>query len=129
MFFFFFFQAEDGIRDGTVTGVQTCALPISDRGDERHDDSPRYEGAAVVDERVAQRHDLSFAREPQLDLVPLVTLLSHGEEMLAARLDEPYRTIERASKERYEDIFRIQDTLGTEPATDILCHDAHRMLG
>src|SRR5207248_6751462 len=25
----FFFQAEDGIRDRTVTGVQTCALPIS----------------------------------------------------------------------------------------------------
>src|SRR2546422_7134795 len=29
MFFFFFFQAEDGIRDVAVTGVQTCALPIS----------------------------------------------------------------------------------------------------
>src|SRR6266481_7239418 len=29
VFVFFFFQAEDGIRDGTVTGVQTCALPIS----------------------------------------------------------------------------------------------------
>src|SRR5256885_3080500 len=27
--FFFFFQAEDGIRDYKVTGVQTCALPIS----------------------------------------------------------------------------------------------------
>src|SRR5437016_10523662 len=27
-FFFFFFQAEDGIRDWSVTGVQTCALPI-----------------------------------------------------------------------------------------------------
>src|SRR5260370_2083265 len=26
---FFFFQAEDGIRDSSVTGVQTCALPIS----------------------------------------------------------------------------------------------------
>ena len=26
---FFFFQAEDGIRDDLVTGVQTCALPIS----------------------------------------------------------------------------------------------------
>ena len=26
--FFFFFQAEDGIRDWSVTGVQTCALPI-----------------------------------------------------------------------------------------------------
>src|SRR5207248_3552511 len=39
-FFFFFFQAEDGIRDRTVTGVQTCALPISsqprpDRGGRR----------------------------------------------------------------------------------------------
>src|SRR5688572_30906830 len=31
-FFFFFFQAEDGIRDLTVTGVQTCALPISASG-------------------------------------------------------------------------------------------------
>src|SRR5690625_1392598 len=28
LFFIFFFQAEDGIRDGHVTGVQTCALPI-----------------------------------------------------------------------------------------------------
>src|SRR5207237_7199902 len=27
----FFFQAEDGIRDSSVTGVQTCALPISER--------------------------------------------------------------------------------------------------
>src|SRR5947207_15848996 len=31
LFFFFFFQAEDGIRDHCVTGVQTCALPISIR--------------------------------------------------------------------------------------------------
>src|SRR5258708_30963065 len=29
VFVFFFFQAEDGIRDDLVTGVQTCALPIS----------------------------------------------------------------------------------------------------
>src|SRR5690348_17697105 len=28
LIFLFFFQAEDGIRDGRVTGVQTCALPI-----------------------------------------------------------------------------------------------------
>ena len=33
VFFFFFFQAEDGIRDDLVTGVQTCALPISLRAD------------------------------------------------------------------------------------------------
>src|SRR2546430_9575107 len=30
--YFFFFQAEDGIRDLTVTGVQTCALPIYGKG-------------------------------------------------------------------------------------------------
>src|SRR5439155_4269068 len=36
---FFFFQAEDGIRDGHVTGVQTCALPISDS--RRHGSSRR----------------------------------------------------------------------------------------
>src|SRR5256886_10741909 len=42
--FFFFFQAEDGIRDLTVTGVQTCALPIS--GPPRADggDRPRHDG-------------------------------------------------------------------------------------
>src|SRR2546429_3274748 len=33
VYFFFFFQAEDGIRDVAVTGVQTCALPISERGE------------------------------------------------------------------------------------------------
>src|SRR6266511_4948294 len=37
IFFFFFFQAEDGIRDFHVTGVQTCALPISCAG-RRHID-------------------------------------------------------------------------------------------
>src|SRR5699024_12273332 len=31
MEYFFFFQAEDGIRDRNVTGVQTCALPICER--------------------------------------------------------------------------------------------------
>src|SRR2546422_8326311 len=35
MLWFFFFQAEDGIRDVAVTGVQTCALPISRLFDRR----------------------------------------------------------------------------------------------
>src|SRR5438874_7395539 len=42
--FFFFFQAEDGIRDLYVTGVQTCALPISrdsSAGPGDPDDPPR----------------------------------------------------------------------------------------
>src|ERR1035437_10712556 len=33
LLFFFFFKAEDGIRDIGVTGVQTCALPILERRD------------------------------------------------------------------------------------------------
>src|SRR5258706_10327920 len=40
VFFFFFFQAEDGIRDWSVTGVQTCALPISLR-------LSRFDGCSV----------------------------------------------------------------------------------
>src|SRR5256885_2899025 len=35
---FFFFQAEDGIRDYKVTGVQTCALPISRTETRAHDE-------------------------------------------------------------------------------------------
>src|SRR5690606_40263727 len=38
---FFFFQAEDGIRVFHVTGVQTCALPISPRGGSRGPPAPR----------------------------------------------------------------------------------------
>src|SRR2546429_5131106 len=41
LYFFFFFQAEDGIRDVAVTGVQTCALPISSFGN-----STRYSRTA-----------------------------------------------------------------------------------
>src|SRR5260221_8528800 len=40
LFFFFFFQAEDGIRDHCVTGVQTCALPISPVPPPAHGPSP-----------------------------------------------------------------------------------------
>src|SRR6266702_8587070 len=45
MIFFFFFQAEDGIRDGHVTGVQTCALPICLLSGFRWFDNPRFMGA------------------------------------------------------------------------------------
>src|SRR5260221_3501809 len=37
----FFFQAEDGIRDHCVTGVQTCALPISAKGPPEHASTSR----------------------------------------------------------------------------------------
>src|SRR2546422_2493408 len=44
--FFFFFQAEDGIRDVAVTGVQTCALPISHLRREGPDRRARRTGDA-----------------------------------------------------------------------------------
>src|SRR5438067_2512982 len=43
---FFFFQAEDGIRDRNVTGVQTCALPISGK-DWKHG-KPTYVSALGI---------------------------------------------------------------------------------
>src|SRR2546427_5519182 len=53
MYIFFFFQAEDGIRDLTVTGVQTCALPISWR---------------QIDAQLPQDH---LAREIREDMIHL----------------------------------------------------------
>src|SRR5947209_11493673 len=49
-FFFFFFQAEDGIRDIGVTGVQTCALPIflrREEGPARDEERRQGRGAAA----------------------------------------------------------------------------------
>src|SRR5260221_5854314 len=45
---FFFFQAEDGIRDHCVTGVQTCALPISNPRRAARNVLPRFDDNARV---------------------------------------------------------------------------------
>src|SRR2546429_9974370 len=52
---FFFFQAEDGIRDVAVTGVQTCALPISFFGGTYFPKAARFglPGFAELCERIA----------------------------------------------------------------------------
>src|SRR5699024_9936256 len=55
IFFYFFFQAEDGIRDRNVTGVQTCALPIylvADRlrGEVAQCDIVSPEGEVIVEQ-------------------------------------------------------------------------------
>src|SRR5207248_6929086 len=48
----FFFQAEDGIRDRTVTGVQTCALPISVHLDLLHDHVTAVGGRDVIVKKI-----------------------------------------------------------------------------
>src|SRR5256885_11500087 len=51
----FFFQAEDGIRDYKVTGVQTCALPIYGRSPRAHQEQPAG---------LRQRRDLPHQPQP-----------------------------------------------------------------
>src|SRR5690606_40344983 len=56
LIYYFFFQAEDGIRDFHVTGVQTCALPISpDRRGRSPRRSPRPSGRSPPLRRVRCR--------------------------------------------------------------------------
>ena len=61
-FFFFFFQAEDGIRDHCVTGVQTCALPISQGCARKNDERPNGPSATVC--VVRSGASVPEAREP-----------------------------------------------------------------
>src|SRR5207248_8556596 len=67
---FFFFQAEDGIRDRTVTGVQTCALPISPRAlcaCPRTRAAVRYAGSSPAARRAgALRRAPAPARHPRV---------------------------------------------------------------
>src|SRR3989441_9290955 len=60
-FFFFFFQAEDGIRDKLVTGVQTCALPISG-------DRPVADLYALPHDRLGERPAAPSAARRQIAL-------------------------------------------------------------
>src|SRR2546430_7152901 len=59
--YFFFFQAEDGIRDLTVTGVQTCALPIS---------NPAIFEKAIAesDEYDDQLGELALQKKPPMEI-------------------------------------------------------------
>src|SRR5439155_13802086 len=59
---YFFFQAEDGIRDGHVTGVQTCALPISSSS--RGGVGPRPRGARPGAARRGRLRSLRRRRPP-----------------------------------------------------------------
>src|SRR5207245_8678719 len=71
---YFFFQAEDGIRDATVTGVQTCALPIF--------------LMIVVDTLRADRLDFY---ETQRDLTQfLASLAAHGQVFWNAYAQSPW---------------------------------------
>src|SRR5690348_17944385 len=67
--FFFFFQAEDGIGDGRVTGVQTCALPISSRGSTPA--APRSSGSSKTMRASSQPRLRSRDPRPRRRLIKL----------------------------------------------------------
>src|SRR5256886_15289713 len=78
--FFFFFQAEDGIRDLTVTGVQTCALPISGGA------LPEFGGDDAAGVEVGAAHGLHVGAEDRLPVRarPLVRSTDGVERALEA---------------------------------------------
>src|SRR5215467_15025736 len=84
-FFFFFFQAEDGIRDYKVTGVQTCALPISAVAD-------------LAELRLDYLRDLDFSSPSGLQLLldrkPLPAIIT-------------CRSIEEGGNQKIDDDLRI----------------------
>src|SRR5215475_6748765 len=131
---FFFFPAEDGIRDFHVTGVQTCALPISGRGL-----SPQHGGRQMGEARralvtgtstgIGRAIALQLARDgydlavTEIDTDWLGDLLEHpdlqGRKVVPVRLDlgEPAR---------HEQAFdRARDGLGD---IDLLVNNAGRAL-
>src|SRR5229473_4860834 len=85
MLFFFFFQAEDGIRDKLVTGVQTCALPISSQRKPRilmsskAEPEPRAEPeAAVAAPEISQATTERAATIPGSEHRRIRTLVTYG---------------------------------------------------
>src|SRR2546422_5081969 len=104
MSFFFFFQAEDGIRDVAVTGVQTCALPIYRRG--RRDRARRDRVAAW---RVHHDHaalgrgvhvDRVHARARAADDLELLARRQHGARDLGGAADDQALVLADARDER-----------------------------
>src|SRR2546430_4405934 len=81
---FFFFQAEDGIRDLTVTGVQTCALPISTTEAENYAETylPRihFNWSELRGVRFRQYHFIDAPRPELYDLTADPHELKRSEE-------------------------------------------------
>src|SRR5690625_7886874 len=84
----FFFQAEDGIRDGHVTGVQTCALPILTRVSDRDNTVLRHLGELGL-----RPDSLVEVRSRQLEL-GIITVVLDGRSIA---LGTPVAEIGRAS--------------------------------
>src|SRR2546427_10186799 len=103
----FFFQAEDGIRDLTVTGVQTCALPISLLQRERSS-APAEAGRAQHQGRDDQfglrnlRHGVSRLRDPDRKSVVEGKSVDLGGRRIIKKKKRS-RMLERCCLQLYDD--------------------------
>src|SRR5688500_19826752 len=80
-YFFFFFQAEDGIRDYKVTGVQTCALPILKRAGATH---------LLVEANARELPNLLFLGEAEVPFGSPISVfaLKERRELVSIRSEE-----------------------------------------
>src|SRR3989449_8872150 len=109
---FFFFQAEDGIRDVAVTGVQTCALPIYLRREQARrrrvvEVARRRRGRPVVTGRrlADEVHDPLESRGPE----DRVHLRHRSHDLAAVALSEAARDDERAAAPRLLEPRQLED--------------------
>src|SRR3989475_9639700 len=107
--FFFFFQAEDGIRDLTVTGVQTCALPIS----------ITWRGVAIGAIFLRTFRDGPTFSDEDVRIVQVVAALTaqalrnaHRYERLEQRQQETGETLRRMELERVALLAFLRRLLG-----------------
>src|SRR5690606_8584165 len=111
--FFFFFQAEDGIRDFHVTGVQTCALPILEQSRRTQTGQHQYH---EQQELPLQAQALSPARRPGRSLRRRRTAAENGPVVAMAL--GPGRLRRRArSGARHHDVPSRQASAGARRAT------------
>src|SRR5215510_1899029 len=94
---FFFLQAEDGIRDGHVTGVQTCALPIS-------------QAPATIEQTTSQLQEPSLLKGESKALPPVETPAVPSRKIEPLRADTGLSLFE--TKIENDTLLKIREDLG-----------------
>src|SRR5258708_25972221 len=105
---FFFFQAEDGIRDDLVTGVQTCALPISPRG-------PAARHAARDGNRDCVHGDRERHGDERDQSIASSTASTLSEPRVIAEASDPACDITWSAKKRAASIFDLRKAASPSP--------------
>src|SRR5256884_9475753 len=104
---FFFFQAEDGIRDVAVTGVQTCALPIFVDRDRKLGETTVSEVQGRGRKAVLFSADVSKGSEVQR-LIPQIVAEFGGLDVLVSNAGiQRYGTATSASEAEWDEVLNI----------------------